>query len=51
MLCLSCQRQSICLVRQMSQSTPRLSQLLEKLQNCEMRVSSDKPVAHPVHQT
>jgi len=39
MLCLSCDRQSICLVNQLAETNSKLRHLLEQLQVCEMRIA------------
>ncbi|MFZ9739867.1 MAG: hypothetical protein ACO3EZ_17895 [Prochlorotrichaceae cyanobacterium] len=42
MLCLSCDRQSICLVNQLAETNLKLKTLLEKLKVCEMRITSGR---------
>ncbi len=42
MLCLSCHRQSICLVHQLADTNPKLRRLLEQLKVCEMRIAAER---------
>jgi hypothetical protein len=42
MLCLSCHRQSICLVHQLADTNLQVRHLLEQLKVCEMRIAAGR---------
>lgn len=45
MLCLSCQRQSVCIAHRLAQGNLELTLLLEKLKTCEMQIPVIDPIA------
>jgi len=45
MLCLSCQRQPVCIANRLAQNNLELTLLLEQLKTCEMQIPIIDPIA------